>query len=1143
MWVDGSSVGSVTTATTYSQTIWRIGESNFNCFISNFRATNTTVYTATFTPPTAPLTAISGTSVLTCQSSRFVDNSANAFTITVNGNTLISPFQPFTPDSSYATYGSTYFDGNGDYLTLPSGNASLQPAGSDFTIEAWVYPTTFVANGNPVAVIDANASYYAAIRFGYESAGAISLLMSTNGTTWSINLGSGLGTLTLNTWQHMAVSKSGTSVRVFLNGVQQGSTQTLSSATLMTGTNNWIGYLNAPSAQYVNGYISNWRLTKTALYTTTFTPSTTPLTAIANTSLLTCQYNQPNNNSMFLDSSSATNIITRNGNATQGTFSPYGDDWSNFFDGTGDYLSIANNAAFNFSAGDFTVELWFNFTSIGASAYTFASNYQSSSAGWSLQYRGDASNVFRFSNGDTALLNSSTQSLTVNTWYHLAASRSGTSLKLFLNGVQIGSTTNSTSITSTAAFWVGGLTNVGQYFIGYTSNLRVVKGTAVYTTAFTPSTTPLTAIANTSLLTCQSNGLIDNSPNSFAITKNGDTSVQRFSPFGNYTVTPTSYSNFFDGTGDYLSVPSSTPLVLGAEDFTIEFWFYCTTSGATNQVLYRIGSAAYAPIAIVLNSGSMYIDLSTTGSAWAWSSGATAVTLNQWNHVALVRNGGTTTSYINGVTSYSASSVTLWNPGTNLGIGAAIDGTTPYTGYISNLRVVKGTSLYSGTTITVPTSPLTAIANTSLLTCQSTTMIDNSNNAFTITANGDTKPRRFNPFGYTTSALQSYDSVVHGGSAYFDGTGDYLSVPSNAALTIGTSSATVEFWMYPTAVNGYRRIVTSTIGGFTSGSFIIRFNSGSFIAGDGTNTITAASVPIVNTWTHVAWVGVGGSTQALYFNGVRVGTSTTYNCTETIQYIGGYYSVGPDEFFVGYISNVRVTKGTALYTSSFVPPLTPLTAIRNTTLLLDSKPAILDYSMINNLETVGDVKISTSIKKYGSASMYFDGTGDNLKIIDNPNINFGSGDFTLECWVYFNVVNAAMTIISKGWQSSSAYASYLIYMTSGASLQFLASSSGGSWDIASERVIGTMTAGVWKHIAVTRSGTTFRAFVDGVINNSFTFTSSSSLANIAAQTLFLGSNNQGGVPLNGYIDDLRFTKGYARYTSAFTPPAAALDVK
>ena len=192
---------------------------------------------------------------------------------------------------------------------------------------------------------------------------------------------------------------------------------------------------------------------------------------------------------------------------------------------------------------------------------------------------------------------------------------------------------------------------------------------------------------------------------------------------------------------------------------------------------------------------------------------------------------------------------------------------------------------------------------------------------------------------------------------------------------------------------------------------------------------------------------------------------------------------------------------------------------------------------------MGNAQLSTVVKKYNNASMYFDGTGDSLKILDNPNINLGSGDFTLECWVYFNVVNAQMTIISKGWNSSSAYASYLIWMNSDATLRFLASSNGGAWDIASERQIGTMTASTWTHIAVTRSGTSFRAFINGTIVDAFTFTSSASLANIAAQTLFIGDRTNGGTSLNGYIDDLRITKGYARYTSNFTAPTSAFITK
>jgi hypothetical protein len=133
-----------------------------------------------------------------------------------------------------------------------------------------------------------------------------------------------------------------------------------------------------------------------------------------------------------------------------------------------------------------------------------------------------------------------------------------------------------------------------------------------------------------------------------------------------------------------------------------------------------------------------------------------------------------------------------------------------------------------------------------------------------------------------------------------------------------------------------------------------------------------------------------------------------------------------------------------------------------------------------------------------------------------------------------------MTIINKGWNSSSAFASYLIWLENTGSLRFNSSSNGSSWDIANERVIGTMTAGAWTHIAVTRSGTSFRAFVNGVINNAFTFTSSAALANIAAQTLFIGDRTNGGTRVNGNISDLIIVRGLARYTSSFVPPAAPL---
>ena len=102
-------------------------------------------------------------------------------------------------------------------------------------------------------------------------------------------------------------------------------------------------------------------------------------------------------------------------------------------------------------------------------------------------------------------------------------------------------------------------------------------------------------------------------------------------------------------------------------------------------------------------------------------------------------------------------------------------------------------------TITVPTAPLTAIANTQLLICQSPTFIDNSTNNFTITAVGNSRPTQQNPFGYTSALTEGYTVSTIGGSAYFDGTGDYLSVPDNSALTFGSGNFTISGWLYPTA--------------------------------------------------------------------------------------------------------------------------------------------------------------------------------------------------------------------------------------------------------------------------------------------------------------------------------------------------------
>jgi hypothetical protein len=415
---------------------------------------------------------------------------------------------------------------------------------------------------------------------------------------------------------------------------------------------------------------------------------------------------------------------------------------------------------------------------------------------------------------------------------------------------------------------------------------------------------------------------------------------------------------------------------------------------------------------------------------------------------------------------------------------------------------------------------------------QNNTFIDSSTNNLTVTRFGNITQGSVNPFNLPAP----YSIVDDGGSLSFDGSGDYLNIATNAAFGFGTGDFTIEFWAYPT-VNARQDWIDVTTPGSTrtlvyyTGTAIVFYSQPSNIA-----AITGPAMTL-NTWQHIAVSKISGSTK-MFINGTQVGstyaTSQNYGTTNQV-FIGK--DGGGTTYVTGLMSNVRIIKGTGLYSADFTPSTTPLTAVTNTSLLLSGTNAgIYDNAMISNFETVGNAQVSTSVKKYGTGSMYFDGTLDSLAAVSNPNLNFGTGDFTLECWVYFNVVNAEMTLINKGWQTPNAYASYLIWMTNAGSLQFNASSAGTSWDIANGKVIGTMTATTWTHIAVTRSGTTFRAFVNGVITSAFTFTSASSLQNLATQALYIGGRANGTSSMNGYLDDVRLTKGVARYTATFTPP-------
>ena len=1114
-------------------------------YISNFRIVKgTAVYTSAFTPNTTPLTSIANTSLLTCQSNRFIDNSTNAFTITVNGNTSISPNIPFTANASYSTYGSTYFDGTSDSLNL----ASAISLSGDFTIEAWVYPTAFPGTYHQIF-----------------NAPAFQFLIHSDGTLWLWNTLSHQTTVKLNTWTYVSIIRSGTSINLYVNGVK--STSTLTSLT--TYVPQYIGSYGG-STEVFAGYISNFRvMTGTALYTATFTPPTTPLTAIANTSLLTCQYNGGATNQGIIDNSNFNNIITRNGNTSQGTFSPYSvTGFSNYFNGTSDYLSIPNNTAFNFGTGDATVEFWFNSPGSSNNYPTMIASVDYNASGSSrigFDNTGYKNKIFVYINSGGDPVIASTSTIAYNTWAHIAIVRQGTSMKLYLNGILDTSVTISASLgwyLSNGGMRIGrgfDVDSSNAYFPGYLSNIRLVKGTAVYTSAFTPSTTPLTPITNTSLLTCQSNRFIDNSPNNFTLTPSGTPSVQALDPFGSVPeAVPISYSNFFDGTGDYLYSSASSANAMGTGDYTVEAWIYVTaafgTTGSGRGAIISNRGQESAGAAFMLQhyNGKIYFGTSGTDVIV----GSTTMVTNTWYHVVVSRSSGTVRLFLNGVSDATAVTGNSTNHSDTNAFYVGVDGAYdryPFTGYISNARLVKGTAVYTSA-FTPSTTPLTAIANTSLLTCQSTTFKDNSTNAFTITAVGNTVPRIFNPFGYTAQTYTSYTPSLHGGSAYFDGTGDFLTAPASTLWNF-TGDWTWECWVYPTAITGFHTFLAQW--GAPDNKFIWKMNSSGRMYLENLSTaLTATSTTIVaNQWQHIVLTR-SSNTIRMFVNGVMDATTATRS--------GTYYSAGAmkisandtgaNESFIGYMSDMRILNGTSLYTSNFVPPTAPLTNYSTTnpaSLLLNfNNGGIIDQHGTNVLETVGNAQLSTAIKKYGSASMSFDGTGDYLSIPNNALWALGTGDFTIEFWVYFNAFPSATWMVQLSqyvdtnnrvsifFGNNATNENGLVFKVVTSSTVYKAvENDSASITMAS---LGYSTS-TWYHVAITRSGSTIKGFINGT--QKCTTTTSATFPTLAAPLLIGSFNTTPQLTHNGYVDDLRITKGVARYTSNFTAPTSALITK
>ena len=405
----------------------------------------------------------------------------------------------------------------------------------------------------------------------------------------------------------------------------------------------------------------------------------------------------------------------------------------------------------------------------------------------------------------------------------------------------------------------------------------------------------------------------------------------------------------------------------------------------------------------------------------------------------------------------------------------------------------------------------------------STTFIDSSQNALAVTAVADAK-------------ISTAQSKFGGSAAYFDGTGDYLTVASNAAIAFGLGDFTIECWVnfsaLPTTntVMGIANTMALTNwGGLGLGEWVKYWWFGLEDSG-GTKRLRLGRhgngdvyayvnwTPSLNTWYHITATRSSSSVIKLFIDGVSQSVTTSganwaNDFSATGSLVVGY--VVTLATFNGYIDEFRLTKGVARYTASFTPPSAPF-----------SLPG-----RITDLTTNKIIGTLTNGPTYSGGSLVFDGTNDYVKAPFSSNYNFGSGNFTVSAWINMTVLpsNNWSSFVTHGVSGSAQrWVFYYDTRTSQSSpgLRFTSvnASNAANIDISVGSTSG-WSAGVWYYVTITRVGNVFTLYRNGVqVGN--TVTDADAIIDVTSNGLYLGMENTGvDAPLNGKISLVQIYKG------------------
>jgi hypothetical protein len=392
---------------------------------------------------------------------------------------------------------------------------------------------------------------------------------------------------------------------------------------------------------------------------------------------------------------------------------------------------------------------------------------------------------------------------------------------------------------------------------------------------------------------------------------------------------------------------------------------------------------------------------------------------------------------------------------------------------------------------------------------------------------------------YGTACISSVQKKYGSSSAFFDGNSDYADSPDHADWDLGTGDFTLEAWVYVASLSGYQMIWDRYNGaaynwqcGLNAGAPYFYIRNGT---GDGSVVnFNSSTLLTINTWTHIEFTRESGVIKA-WVNGASAGSvAANYTLDSALPMIIGKQYNGSN-YFNGYMDQMRFSKGIARHTSTFTP--TQVTSDSYTKALFFCEG--ITYSTTLTDETGktwtanGDAKIINTNYKYGTSSMYFDGTGDYFDTPDHADFDLGSGNFTIQFWVK-KVTDGVTYHLCGQMDNAGNYASrsFDCYISTSNKSVCLFGQPSSALTCTST---GSITVAMgWTHIAFVRNGNTITQYINGSVDGTLDVTGVT--INNSAYKMAIGRT--GEYPseyFNGYIDSFEFVKGIARYTGTFTP--------